>query len=147
MEQGTSKPKVTPKDFFLWLGAMATLYGSAIALLTLLFNYIDRWLPDALSYGDFSSSGLRLAVSALVVVFPLYVFLTSVLHKDLRAHPEKRELWVRRWLVYATLFIGGLVLVIDLVAVINVYLQGELSTRFALKCLAIFAVVGGGFLY
>ena len=30
------KPKVTPKDFVLWLGAMAALYGGVVSFITLL---------------------------------------------------------------------------------------------------------------
>ena len=42
------KPKVTPKDFFLWAGAMLSLYVSVFSLLSLIFSYIDRAFPDAL---------------------------------------------------------------------------------------------------
>ena len=42
--------KTSPKDFFLHLLAIATLYASAINFGTLIFKYIDLALPDPLSY-------------------------------------------------------------------------------------------------
>ena len=145
---GEAKPKVTPKDFFLYVGAMAALYVSAGSFLALLFEYINALYPDPLAgYRDPYSSAIRFAMASLVVVFPLYVFLTRMLNRDLRAIPEKRELWIRRWLVYLTLFVGGAVIVGDLIALINTFLGGELTARFVLKVCAVFVVVGGAFGY
>ena len=44
------KPKATPKDFFLWAGAMVSLYGGTVAFINLIFDYINYAFPDALSY-------------------------------------------------------------------------------------------------
>lgn len=142
------KPKVTPKDFFLWLGAMATLYAAVISILTLYFQYIDRLFPDPLStWVDPYSGAIRFAIATLVVVTPLYIYLTRKLNADIRANPEKRDLWVRRWIIYLTLFVGGLTIAIDAVILINEFLGGDLTTRFLLKALAVFVVVAGFFWY
>ncbi len=141
------KPRVGPKDFFLWLGAMAFLYASVISLLALVFSYIDVLFPNTLEYYNDYSSGIRFSIAALIVVFPIYVFLTRVLHQDLRRNPEKKDLWVRKWLIFLTLFVAGITIAIDLVALINTYLQGEITMRFAWKALSILVVVGAGFAY
>lgn len=141
------KPKVTAKDFFLWLAAMVFLYASVISVITLSWSYIDAWFPDPLIYGDPYSGAIRFAIAALVVVFPIYIILMRILHQDLRKHPEKRELWVRRWLIFIALFVGGITIAIDLVVLINRYLQGDLTTTFALKALTILVIVGAGFAY
>ena len=44
------KPKTTPKDFFLWAGAIITFYWSVIAFILLTFDYINYTFPNALSY-------------------------------------------------------------------------------------------------
>ena len=44
------KPKVTPKDFFLWAGAMIALYASVVAFIALIFSYLDFVYPDQLAY-------------------------------------------------------------------------------------------------
>ncbi len=143
-----SRPKTTPKDFFLYLAAMATLYLSAVALLVLLFEYVDILFPDALGgYRDPYSGTMRMAIASLVIMFPLYLFLTRVVNGDIRREPAKKELAVRRWLIFLTLFVAGVTLVVDLIALINTFLGGELTARFLLKALSVFVVIGGAFLY
>ena len=45
------RPKTTPKDFFLWAGAMVTLYAGVFAFVGLLFDYLNYTFPDtALNY-------------------------------------------------------------------------------------------------
>ena len=145
----TNKPKVTPKDFFLWLAAMVTLYWSATALILLIHQYIDVTFPDAsqVYYGDPFSGTIRFAIASLIIVFPLYIWMTRLLHEDIRKVPEKTDLWVRRWLIYITLFVAGLTIAIDLITVVYRFLDGDLTTRFLLKALTILVVLGGGFWY
>lgn len=148
MESTQTKPKVTPKDFFLWLGAMVTLYVSAVSLIILIHQYIEIYFPNQLiTYGDPYSGAIRFAIASLVVMYPLFVWLMFTLHKDIRKEPLKKELWVRRWLVFLTLFVAGLAMAIDVISVIYVYLQGDLAVRFVLKALAILMILGAGFMY
>src|SRR4029077_5474016 len=58
-------PKVTPKDFFLWAGAMIALYSSVFAFIALLFQYINYAYPDPLAYSyvDPFSGGIRIAMA------------------------------------------------------------------------------------
>ena len=144
----TVKPKTTPKDFFLWLGAMVALYISAVSFILLSHQYIDIWFPNELiMYGDPYSDPIRFAIASLLVMFPLFVWMLRMIHQDIRKTPEKKELWVRRWLVFVTLFVAGLVMAIDVIILINSYLQGDLSIRFALKAGVVFAVLAGIFSY
>ena len=93
MEPG-SKPRVTAKDFFLWLGAMVALYVSTISLVLLSHQYINVWFPDVARepYGSGASGTIRFAIASLIVFFPLYVWLTRLLHQDIRRVPEKKDL-------------------------------------------------------
>jgi hypothetical protein len=102
--------KVTPKDFFLWLGAMIALYGSVISLITLLFQYINYAFPDPLeySYVEPYSSGIRFAMASLIVLVPLALVLMRLLRRDMETIPEKKDLWVRRWALVLTVFVGGM---------------------------------------
>lgn len=149
MDTINTKPKVTPKDFFLWLGAMVALYVSATSLILLIHQYINVLFPNSLDYPQYDpySGSIRFAIASLVVVFPVYVWLTRILNQNIRLVPEKKELWVRKWLVFITLFIAGATIVGDLVALIYTFLEGELTTRFSLKALTILIVLGGGFWY
>ncbi len=142
------KPKITPKDFFTWFGAMIALYVSAFSFISLLFDYINYLYPDALGgYVDPYSGAMRFAIASLVVFFPIYLLLMRLIRSDITSAPEKAEIWIRRWAIYLTLFIGGLTLAGDLITLINTFLGGDLTTRFVLKVAVVFLVIGGVFLH
>src|SRR3989344_2067342 len=109
--------KNLPKDVFLHLFGVVTLYISAISLITLLFQYVNLGFPDPLESRYYSSLAgpIRWAMASLIIVFPVYLFVARLLHRDYQKFPEKKELKIRKWLVYLTLFITGLVIVIDLI--------------------------------
>lgn len=144
MEQTHSYPRTTPKDFFLHLGSIVGLYVTAVSLLTLLFQLINTLFPDAASYnyGYSYTAGIRNAIAALIIAFPLYLYLMSLVNKEMRTRPETAELPIRKWLTYFTLFIAGVTVAIDLIVVINAFLAGELTARFLLKVLSVLVVTG-----
>jgi len=141
------KTKTSPKDFFLTVAFFVALYVSAVSLLQLWFAAISALFPDPLSYEAGYSTTLRVAIASLVVVFPLYIFFLRFLEKEGAKHPEKIELWVRKWLTYFTLFAAGVTLVVELVVLINTFLGGDVTIRFVLKVLGIFIVAGAVFGY
>lgn len=145
---GASKPKLTPKDFFLHLGVMATLYAVIIALLNLLFRVINVAYPQVNWNNYYQSSSISLQVAVLIIVFPLLVLLAIFVGRSYRREPEKRQLWVRRWLWMLTLFVAGIALVADLITLLYYFLDGrELTTAFLLKVLAVLVVTAGVFGY
>ncbi len=143
--------KVTPKDFFLWAGAMVGLYGSVISFITLLFTYIDHAFPDALSgyYYNYDpySGAIRFAMASLIVLVPVTILLLQFIRKDIVHDHAKADIWVRRWALFLTLFLAGLAMVIDLITLINYFLGGELTTRFVLKVAVILLVASGVFMH
>lgn len=143
------KPKVTPKDFFLWIAAMVALYVSVFSFITLLFEYINRAYPDPLGYGyvDPYSGSIRFAIASLLVLFPVFLVLMRIIRKDIAKVPEKRDLWVRRWALFITVFVAGATVIVDLITLINYFLGGDLTTPFILKVLVVLLVAGGAFLH
>lgn len=140
--------KTTPKDFFLYLFGAITLYVSAITLVALLWQLINAWLPETRAYGGDDLAGtVRWTVSVLVVMFPAYVVAMWYAGKDVDRDPGKREMWVRRWFVWATLFIAGIVAIGDLVAVLYGFLGGEIALRFFMKAVAVAVVAGAVLAY
>lgn len=139
----TTKPKTTAKDFFLYLFALVLLYISVGSLISMLFDYIDYLYPDALGgYYDFYSSGMRMAIATLIILFPLLVVATFYINRDLRDNPEKQEIGIRKWLLFLTLFLAAGFLIGDLVTLVNTFLNGEITTRFILKVLSVLLVAG-----
>ena len=141
-------PKVTPKDFFLWAGAMVALYGSVISFMTLLFQYINYAYPDPLTYYvDPFSGAIRFAMASLIVLVPVTLVLMRFIRNDIARVAEKADLWVRRWALVLTVFIAGATVIGDLIALVNTFLGGDMTTRFILKVLVVLFVAGGAFLH
>ncbi|TSC96686.1 MAG: hypothetical protein Athens101426_157 [Parcubacteria group bacterium Athens1014_26] len=141
--------KTSPKDFFLHLLAIITLYVSSTSLVTLLFQYIDMIFPDVLNpvYYESVASSIRYAMASLIIIFPVYIFISWLLNREYAAVPEKRELKIRKWLIYFTLFLAAVAIIIDLVTLIYNFLGGELTFRFILKIITVLLVAGTIFTY
>lgn len=140
--------RMTPKDFFLQVGIMVALYVSAVSLINLLFQTINYAFPDKLAYyGDPYSTGIRWAIASLIIIFPLFLVLSRLAARGFAQEPGKRELAIRKWLIYLTLFVAGIAVIVDLIALVNTFLSGEITMRFALKVLTMLVVAGGIFGY
>lgn len=145
-----NQPKTTAKDFFLNLGAIIALYFFVISFINLIFAIINKYFPDAASYGyyyDMSSATIRWSVSAIIVLFPLYLFLQKTISKEIVLIPEKKHTWVKRWSTYLTLFLTGATIAVDLIFLVYSFLGGEVTTRFFLKVLAVLFVALSVFVY
>jgi len=132
----------TPRDLFLHLLAVVTLYWSSITFVSLVWQFINKFFPDILNnpyYGDHTSM-IRFAVSALIIVFPVFLLISWYLNRIYRREAVVRESKIRKWLIYLTLFIASLVIIVDLVVTINKLMEGEITIRFILKALSVLAV-------
>ena len=147
----TDISKNLPRDTFLYLLAIITLVVTAVGFGMAVFNYIDFYFPDPATdyYRSVSSyeSPIRQAMAMLIVVFPVFFWVSRFIRKDLKTHPEKKDLKIRKWLLYLTLFAAALVIIGDFVTVVNNFLRGELTARFVLKALTIFFISGSAFYY
>src|SRR3989338_5018493 len=136
-----------PRDVFLHLLAMVTLYWSAVSFITLCWQYINYFFPDALNYNYGYTGAMRFALASLFIVFPVFMLVSWYLNKIYARESAVRESKIRKWLIYFTLFIASLVIIGDLIAVINTFLGGEITTRFVLKALSVLLVAGFVFGY
>lgn len=144
--------KTSPKDVFLHLLSIVALYTSGIAFLVLIFQYVNVLWPDFVAEGSYyqlqsSYQMIRWSISSLIIVFPVYILSAWFLNKSYAKTPAKKKIWIRKWLVYFTLFVASLIIIGDLVTLINNLLNGELTLRFLLKVLAVFFVAGNVFYY
>lgn len=141
------QPQTSPKDVFLHLFAILTLYVSAGAFVSLIFDYINIYLPDALNpyeaQGAYGS--IRFAIASLVVVFPAYLYSSWMLERGYAANPASREIKTRKWLVYFTLFLAAVIIAGDVVGLVYSLLNGDLTMRFALKAVTVLFVSGAVF--
>lgn len=140
--------KSTPKDVFLHLFNIVTFYLSTIGFITLYIQYINAAFPDPLTYYfTVIADGVRWSTSVLFISVPAYLLSSWLLAKDLAVTPEKRDLKLRKWLVYFTLFISAITIIIDLMIFVNNFLNGELTIQFSLKVFTVLLVAGAVFGY
>ena len=115
------KPYLAAREAFLYLLSFITLYISAFSFGALLFQFIDRWFPDAsrVFYGqDISLSSLRMAIASLIIAFPLHLLLMAKLMKSAARDPERSQSLVRKWLTYLTLVVVAGVLIGDAISLL-----------------------------
>ena len=144
----TASIKSTPKDIFLHLFNIVTFYMSVVSYITLLMQYINVVFPDPLNYylaGTLSS--IFWSTSILAIAFPAYIFTSWLMERDFSRKPAKRDLNVRKWLVYLTLFIAAVTILGDLITLLYNFLNGELTFPFFLKIVTVLAVASGVFGY
>ncbi len=140
--------KTGPKDVFSQLLSIIGLFVSVIAFGTLIFGLIEMYFPDILNYsGFYNREAIRWPLAILTVVFPLYLWFNSYLNKDLEKNPEKKELKSRKWLLHFTLFAAAIVIIGDLITLIFRFLNGDLTTQFILKVLAVLVIASAAFTY
>lgn len=140
-----TKLKSTPRDVLMHLILIIILYVSTFNFIRLLFAFVERLFPDPLNRFADPSSAMRWPLATLLILFPVLLWISRFLRRDLRANPEKAELKVRRWLLYLTLFLTAALIIGDLIALVFNFLQGDLTLPFTLKVVIILAVAAAIF--
>lgn len=146
------RPYLSAREAFLYLVMFLTLYISAFGFGSLLFDLVNRWIPDALNPFYFSdpnpiNSSIRNATAALIITAPIYLLLSRFLSRSVRNDPDKRGSKVRKWLTYLTLFVAAGIIIGDLITLLNNLLSGDLTARFVLKVLIVLVIAGAVFGY
>lgn len=144
------RASLSAREAFAYLVLFATLYFGTWNLGSLLFDLIERALPDPASTYDMfgaSDSSIRWAASALLIAFPVFAFVAHRVARDVARHPIKRLSPVRRWLTYLTLFIAASVLIGDMTTLVYHVLGGEATLRFVLKVAVVALLAGAIFGY
>ena len=139
------KPYLSARDAFLYLLLFGTLYVSAYSLNELAFQFIDKAFPDPaanLYWIQSADESIRHAIARLVVAFPVFVYMTWFVGREIGRDPGKRTSKVRKWLTYLTLCGAAAVLIGDVVTLVYSFLNGEFASRVVLKFLSV-AIIGG----
>ena len=140
--------KSTPKDVFLHLFGIVTFYLSIVSFINLYIQYIDFLYPDTLTfYYNNIAQAVRVFTSMLIISWPFYLLTAWILAKDVKENKAKREIKIRKWLLYLTLFVSALTIIIDLIMFVYRFLDGDLTIKFFLKVLVVLVVAGLVFSY
>jgi len=148
----TNHTQASPKDFFMHLLAIVTLYISAFSFGTLVFQIINFNFPDDLMYFSAQSfiDAIRFAIAALIVALPTFIVTSHFVTKSYIADKEKKSLRIRMWLIYFTLFATAVTILVSLMSIVYQFLGGGLTVRFALQVITVLFIAGmifGYYLY
>jgi hypothetical protein len=144
------KPYLSARDAFLYLLMFLTLYWSAFSFGQLLYQFINRAFPDALAYlyaADTTASIIRMDIASLIIAFPVFLWISWILNREIQKDAEKRGSKIRKWLTYLTLFIAAGIIIGDLIALVFNLLAGDVTIRFLLKVLVVGGIAGTVFGY
>ena len=104
------RPYVDARDAFMYLVMFSALYISAYHLGDLLFDIINAAFPDPAERSEmmtYRRSSMRWSIASRIVAFPMFLYMSWLVGRDIAADPNKRHSKVRRWLTYLTLFVAG----------------------------------------
>ncbi len=147
-----NKPKKqtvsSAKDVFSYLLMIGMMYTGIVSLIALLFQYINVQFPDYIDfyYGD-AVEVIKASMSALLIGWPVFILISWLISKDLKLDREKASIWIRKWMLHLTAFVSAVTIIVDLITLVNNFLDGELSVRFGLKVLAILVIAAAVFGY
>jgi hypothetical protein len=151
MTQQTTQANAAKYAFFYLLSLVALIFVST-AVGAIVFQIINKYIPDVLTNysGSFTPEALKYGISALIIATPLYYFLAILIHKSLFKGILDKDSAVRRWLTYFVLLVTSVVMIGWFISIINTFLDGDLTLKFALKALTaiiIAAIIFAYYLY
>lgn len=96
------------KDAFLYLLSFSTLATWSGALGSMLFQFIDNWIPDAVSPHTVYSlrTSVTWQMASIAVAFPIYLLVTKLIFSEAAKAPERLQSGVRKWLTPDIYFPG-----------------------------------------
>lgn len=147
-EQKNMENKHNAKYAFYYLLSLVALIFTALSVGIVAFNIIDKTVADALmSYRSIGDGSLKFAISALLIAAPIFYVLSLLINKGIKKGELDKESPLRRWLTYFILLVSSLIILGAFIGVINNFLSGELTVRFALKTLSVIIISGTAFSY
>ena len=142
------RTQLSAREAFLYLVMFVTLYVTAFNVGAILFQLIERWLPDAAlargyaGFDRFNARAVRDSIAGLLIAFPVLLFLSAFIGRMQQRDAEKRSSGVRKWLTYITLFVTALVILGDLTYLVSRLLSGDTPPRFLARTLVVFLIAG-----
>lgn len=140
------RPYLQAREAFLYLISFITLYITAFSFGALVFGFINKFFPDPLEF-SYRVVSFNTPLAAIIIAFPIYLFVTWRLSQATTKNPERRESRIRKWLTYLTLVVAAAVIIGDLIALVASLLGGDITIRFLLKAVTILAITGSIFGY
>ncbi len=134
-------------DALLYLGQFITLTSVVGGLITIIFEAVNHRFKDQLNLGYaynelMAGESVRLAVATIIVALPLYFVLAHYTSKRIQEIRERANFSMRKFFLYAIIFITTITIAGSLVTLIYQLLSGELFVRFGPKAVALALIAG-----
>ena len=139
IEPGTDSSRNGPRDVFVFTLNFVALYISVIGSIVLAWGLADYLFQEKSNYG--SSDAVRVAISMVVISFPIFMYLTSLISKKQGLGEMPKDSMLVKVLSYITLFVVAITAIIDLITILYNFLGGDLTAEVALKSLSLLAIV------
>ena len=143
----SSDKKDAAKFAFFYMLSLVALVFMALAAGMVIFQFINKEILDIINQysGSYSDSQMRFAISSLAVSTPIYYITTRQIYKNLYSGELDQDAGVRKWLTYLILLVAVVVMLGWLIAILNNFLEGEVTTKFILKALTALLISGSIF--
>jgi len=137
------------KFAFFYMLSLVALIFMALTSGMIIFQIINKNIPDILNLyqGRFSPSQLKFAISALIISTPIFYICLWRICKSLLSGALDKDSGIRKWLTYFILLVSSIVMLGWLVATINSFLDGELTTKFILKAITAIFIAAAVFTF
>lgn len=141
----------SPRLVFLNVFYFLVLYLSIYSTVSLLFTFLDHYLPDGLGQAPDTLSGyrpigdaIRWNIASILCLVPLVAWSARIIRQAI-AETKQRIPRIRLKLIYLTIFIGACVMLGNVTCFLYYFLSGELGLRFMLKVMILSTLVAGLF--
>jgi hypothetical protein len=147
------------RDAFYYLLNFISLGSWTVALGEIFYDLIARRFPDASAYPGYPGYARYPAyggslvqeaawqLATVIVAFPFFVVVHTLIARELRRRPEAAESGVRSWLTYLALVVAATIVLGDTIWFLGSFLFGSLTARFVLDTLVVLVLGGGTFAY
>lgn len=139
-------PSSGPRNVFVYLLSLLTLYLSAIGTGVLIWGLADHWFPDPVQPNS-SAGAIRTGISMVIVAFPVFMYMSVYMTRKLESGELPATSVLARIMTFATLFVIAITAIVDLITILYNFLGGDLTARFTVKAFGILAITGLVFLY
>ena len=130
------------KNIFYYLLAFMTLCYSVWHFLSIIFNTIEKKVPDILDnvydYSDsYNNDTFRFSIASLVIMLPIYIAISWHINRQIEDGHIEADSKVRHTMIYTTILFSVIAIAGSLVSTVYSYLGGEITTRFVYKALSV----------
>lgn len=129
----------SPKLAFYYCLSLVTLVIGSVSVGIIGFELINKLFP-LISESYYSESGVKSAISGIIISFPIYYYITWNIYKGIKEEEFSIDAGPRKWLIYFIIFISSVIMIGSLIELINNYLDGEATINSLLKIITVLSI-------